>query len=90
VFHVARAGVRGPNLEGIEASIVLGDGSVLPAGKTNSLGEVSIPRSLLLEKDASAVLFCGPDVFCGAARIRQENLLAVDGFSIELAPRPQR
>ena len=85
LFRVSRAGDKSP-LEGIEASVLAGDGKSLAGGKTNGSGELRIAKSSLRAKGA-VVLFCGRGVFCGAVRVRDENLAAIDELAIELAPR---
>ena len=86
LFHVSLSG--GARLESIEATVMTSGGRSVAAGRTDASGEVRIPKSLLRDR-AEVVLFCGPGVFCGAVRIREENPAAADEFSIELAPRPR-
>jgi len=49
-------------------------------------GVLDVPKHLLNLPDTIAVLFCHEWFFCGALRIKEDNVTRYDDYLIELAP----
>lgn len=74
-----------PMLEGVRVYLVSSKGEEL-VGRTDALGSLRIPRSLLKRDDAFSLLFCAEHFFCGAWRLTEPSFFRFKEHYIELAP----
>jgi len=73
-------------LPGVEVSVVTRDGAVRILGKTDRFGVIVIEKRVLRENGASVVLCCHEFFFCGALRVKEDQLLEYDEYLIAISP----
>jgi hypothetical protein len=72
-------------LRGVEVLVAAGS-ELVPLGRTNVLGQLTIRKEELRLGGSSVVLFCREHFFCGALRLDEPDFFKFDRHLIHLAP----
>lgn len=68
---------------GADVSLLRNDGGVVDYGDTDRFGQISIQKSLL--RDSAVILICKNGFFCGAVRVKDDEILRYQSFLVHLA-----
>jgi hypothetical protein len=73
-------------LPGIDVTFIAADGSLHQVGQTDPSGMIRVPKDALRRTGATVVLFCHPHFFCGALRVKDDDLFSYDEYLVALSP----